>query len=243
MTRALALNDRLAESHAVLGNIFLRRDWDFPAAERELKLALNLQPGYSPYEYWYALATILCGHAAQAVAELEIGRMVNPKSETIAMATGTLYLAMRRFETAEKYARQALALTPDDAFSHQLLGFVFEQQGNYAAAISEFRSCLSTSPDSGHCMPDLGHALALSGKVSDARSIFRKLEMKRSPDRISLALVWLGLKDNKRALDMLDQAYRDREAKLPWIRVDPRFDPLVSEPRFSDLLARIGLPL
>ena len=243
LQRALALNDRLGDAHAVLGNIYLRREWDFPAAERELKRALDLEPGHSPYEYWYALATVLRGHMGEALSEMEIGRMVNPKSETIRMATGTVYFAMRQFDTAGTYARQGLALRPDDPFSREILGLALEEQGKYREAISEFRACASTSHDSALCLPDLGHALALSGNVTEAQAILEKLSVKPQTDKMSLALLWLGLKDNDRALEMLDHAYRNREPKLPWIKVDPRFDPLVNEPRFSELLSRMEVPL
>ncbi len=241
--KALGFNDRLTDAHAVLGNIYLRREWNFPAAEQELKRALELNPGHSPYEYWYALAAALRGHVADALAEMDIGRMVNPKSETICMATGMVYLVMRQFGIAEMWARKALELAPDDALSRQLLGLTLEQQRRLPAAIAVFRVCAAASRESSQCIADLGHALALSGNVGEASTFLHKLAVKPKPDSLSIALIWLGLRDKSKALDSLDQAYRNHEPKLPWIRVDPRFASLVSEPRFAALLERIGLPL
>ncbi|MFN7992233.1 MAG: winged helix-turn-helix domain-containing protein [Bryobacteraceae bacterium] len=235
--RAIALDDRLFDAHALLGNIYLNHEADSAAAERELKRALVLQPGHSPYEYWYAQAAILNGHFTDALEELEIGRMVNPGSDTIRMATALVYLAMRQPEEAERWARQAVELGPGDVFNRRVLGLALEQRGKYAEAIEEFRVCAERPRDWGDCVPALGHALAVSGHTADARRILRALEERPETGTPALALLYVGLGEYARAVAVLKKEVGNRDPRFAWVKLDARFDPLRKGGEWTKLVA------
>ena len=121
--RAIALDERDPDAHAILGNIHLWRDWDAAGAERELHRALVLDPGPSAYERWYALAASVLGRYGKALEELAIGEMANPASEVIKAELGRLHYELGHWDDAWRYAQEALPLAPQYQPTHLLLGF------------------------------------------------------------------------------------------------------------------------
>lgn len=236
--RAMALNDRIADPHARLGNIYLYNEWDFGAAERELRRSLELQPGPDAVERWYALAAALRGHFDAAIPELELGRMVNPTAEKILTALGTLYLYLGRYEEAAGLARQALAIAPHDRLSNLLLGLVEEQQGRYGEAKAHFLVCTAGPKEVFHCRAAFGHACAVSGDRKEAERILRELG---EGEPLSTGIIYAGLGETARALDSFEKGFTLREPDIPFIKVDPRLRQLRPDPRFRSLLARMGL--
>jgi predicted Zn-dependent protease len=173
-----------------------------------------------------------------ALAEMEIGLMVNPSSELIRAATAQIYLAMGRPVEAEREAQTAVALAPGDALCRQMLGLAVEQRGNCHEAIDHFRRCVKSLTDDLRCRPALAHAEAICGQTVQARKTAQELD---SHDNLSAALVHVSLGENARALDLLEKSYDRREPDLPFVKFDPRFGPVRADTRFQALLARLRL--
>jgi TolB-like protein len=248
--RAIALDERDPDAHAILGNIHLWRDWDAAGAERELHRALVLDPGPSAYERWYALAASMLGRYDKALDELAIGEMANPTSEVIKCELGRLQYELGHWNEAWRYAQEALPLGPQYQPTHLLLGLLYEQKRNYLEAISEFKSCVPptariagprSAPFELWCQAALAHTYAISGSLTEARKLAQVIQDHYLDSKVSLALVHLSLGDRTRALSLVEQAFRARELYFLLFKIDPRFASLRAEPRCRTLLESIGL--
>lgn len=240
--KAVALDDRLADAHARLGNIFLRREWNFIEAERELQRSVVLDPGSSPITRWYSEAARLREKYADARTELENGLMANPSSEIIETELGMLDFQLDRVADAEEHMRRSLAGHPSYRPAHLLAGLLHERAGRFAEAENELRSCSNESEFGRLCLAGLGHAYGAERKTREAIQVVRQLEAVNARSMSLVALVHLGIADRDRALEALEQAYKERDKFLPLVKIDPRFRPLLSESRFRALMGRLGFP-
>jgi serine/threonine-protein kinase len=240
--KAIALDDRLADAHARLGNILLRREWNFIEAERELQRSVVLDPGSSPITRWYSEAARLREKYADARAELENGLLANPSSEIIETEFGMLDFQLDRVTDAEAHMRRALAGHPSYRPAHLLAGLLHERAGRFVAAENELRSCSNESELGRLCLAGLGHVYGVERKTREAIEVARQIEAVDGRSISLAALVYLGMADRNRALDALEQAYTERDKFLPLVKIDPRFSPLLFEPRFRALMGRLGLP-
>jgi TolB-like protein/tetratricopeptide (TPR) repeat protein len=248
--RAIALDERDPDAHAILGNIHLWREWDPAGGERELYRALVLDPGTSAYERWYALAASVLGRHDKALEELAIGEMANPGSEVIKTELGRLHYELGHWDEAWRYAQKALPLAPQYQLTHLLRGLLHEQKRDYPAAISEFKACVPptavvagprSAPFLLWCQAALAHTYAISGAPLEARKLAQVIQDRYLDSNVSLALVHLALGDRTRALNLVEQAFRERELYFLLLKSDPRFASLRAEPRCQTLLRRIGL--
>ncbi len=248
--RAIALDDRDPDAHAILGNIHLWHEWDAAGGERELHRALVLEPGRDAYERWYALAASMLGRYDKALEELAIGEMANPGSEVIKAELGRLHYELGHWDDAWRYAREALPLAPQYQPTHLLLGLLHEQKRDYPRAISEYKACIPPAaivagPRSAvfelSCQAALAHTYAISGAVTEARKLAQVIQDHYLDSNVSLALVYLALGDRTRALNLVEQAFRERELYFLHFKIDPRFASLRAEPRCQTLLKSIGL--
>lgn len=237
LARALALDDRLAEAHAALGNILLFHEWNFGAAEHELKRALELKPGVDSWSRWYALVASLRGHQEMARQELEYAELASPDSEVIKAELGRIALELGHPQAAETYARRSLAIGENYPPARFLLGLISERQRNHHQAIAEYRKCAAASPTWGlACNAAVAHALIASGDRAGAGDILPTLR-----GQTSLALVALAMGDPEGAHAALERAIGAREVDFLQVKNDARFDPLRPDPRFNALLLRAGM--
>lgn len=243
-TRAIELDERVPEAHAVLGNIFLWRDWNFVSAERELMRALELQPGPSAYERWYAIAAELRGHAPAALEELEFGELVNPRSETIQCEIAGALLQLGQHLQAQRKVEACLAISPGYTIGIKLAGMIQEARGDYRAAKVIYGQPLHMyETDNVWRLASLGHAEAMSGNLGEGRRILHRI-LSRRPQTYgrqrSLALLHLALGQTDEALAELEAANLERDVELPLIAIDPRFRQLEGNARYRALLRATG---
>jgi serine/threonine protein kinase/Flp pilus assembly protein TadD len=242
--KALALDDSLAEAHNSLAVVLQLTDWDWEAAEREHRRAIQLNPSHATAHHWYALCLVRLGRLDEAIAEIRRAREMDPLSLIVnADSAWVLYLA-RRYDQAVEGYRKTLEMDPNFFPAQRHVGMACVQLGQHQQAISEFQKALKLSPGDTFALGQLGHACALAGQKSEAIRILNALKERSRRGYVSaydLAAVTTGLGDKDQALAWLEKAYQDRAQWLFYAKVEPWMDPLRSDPRFQDLLRRMRL--
>ena len=239
---ALKVDPDLVEAQVSLAFVkcLFERDWQ--EAEAGFKRALELNPNYGPAHQWYGVSLAGAGRLDEAVAQVKRAQQVDPLSLTINAVVGWMLYFAREYDKAIEQEKIVLEMDADFALAHRYLGLIYEQKGMYAEAISEFQKAEALSAarplDSG----SLGHAYAIAGKKAEARQILKRVS-ERSPQVYfpahDVALMYLGLGEKDLAFDWLDKAFQERSPWLMHLNVDPRFDPVRSDPRFRDLIRRL----
>ncbi|MFQ5463175.1 MAG: tetratricopeptide repeat protein [Phycisphaerae bacterium] len=243
-TAALQIDERLAEAHAALAVAAKDYEWDWSAAEREFEAAIRLNPGYAIAHQWYAEYLAEMGRHEEAIAEMERARALDPLSLIINANRGLLRYFARDYDQAIVHCQEALELGPDFAPAHLYLGWAYERKGMYEKAIAEFQKAGAFGIARGLSLTHLGHAYAVAGRKRQAREVLdeaTELSKREFVSPYGIALIYIGLGEKDRALEWLDKACDAREPAALWLKVAPFFDNLRDDPRFDDLLRRIGL--
>ncbi|HMD99714.1 MAG TPA: winged helix-turn-helix domain-containing protein [Terriglobia bacterium] len=238
--KALEIDDDLADGHAELADALIGLNWDWGTAERELKRALEINPNSASVHRSYAGYLEAIGRPTEAIAQTELLLQLDPVSPVSRAAVVGFYYGARRYDQALAQARRALELDPG-AIPPFELAVIWVEKGMYQEAIRAFQK-LGDHP---HVLGHMGNACARAGRVTEARSAVAKLKEHVQIDglgtyEIALAYAWLGEKDA--AFAWLERAYAVRDKGLTSIKIDPCLDLLRSEPRFRDLVRRVGLP-
>ncbi len=243
--KALEIDDRLAEAHVSLGYASMAYDWDWPTAGKHFERALALNPAYPTARQWYSEYLIAFGRTDEGLAEAKRALDLDPLSLLVNRSMARqLYLA-RRFDQAIEQGRKMLEMDPGFALAHWQLGQAYTAKGMYREALPELKKYSAVSPGSPLGLAYLGYALARSGERSQALRVLdelRTLSKRRYVYSLSLARVYVGLGENDQAFAWLEQSYEERSTGFYLLKVDPMWDPLRSDPRFADLVRRIGLP-
>jgi tetratricopeptide (TPR) repeat protein len=238
--RAIELDDSLPEGHAELANTAMTLDWDWATAETQFNRALELNPNSAPIHEKYAFYLARTGQLSKALAEVERGVDLDPVTWHSFHAEGFICYFARHYDDALSLIQRVRALNinpPDWSF---LRGDVYVEQGKFSESIAEFLKS-GAGPDSlGH----LGNTYARAGRIDDARKTIARLEQhvqKNGVGRYEIALVYAGLGNRQQAFKWLEDAYAAHDVGLLYLRIDPCLDPLRSDPRFDDLVRRVGL--
>lgn len=240
-TNALMIDPESAETHSTLGFIHLYHDWDGAAAASEFSRALQINPTYAMAHSWNAENLAAMRRHSEAVAEAKKALEGDPVSPIINTNAGFVLHLAGQYDQAIEMLKRAIEIDPAFPRAHFRLGAVYEQKGLYDQALMEFQEAVRLSGDS-HYEAFAGHAYALLGNTAGARKVLSDL-MKRSQRQYvppyAIALVHLGLRRKKDALDWLEKAFEDRSTSIAFLKVDPVLDPLRSDPRFVALTQRI----
>jgi eukaryotic-like serine/threonine-protein kinase len=242
--KALELDEDLAEAHTARAFIYFMWEWNWADAGREYRRAIELKPDYSSARQWYSSLLAATGRTDEALAEVKQARISDPFSLSIAAHPGWINYLSRNAEATVREARQALKLDPNFLPARRYLALGYDLQGKYNEAVPEFQKALSLSPGSTLLKAELGYAYAKSGRREEALRALDELQRSPGQRRASafhLALVHIGLGENDRAIELLENAYNERAERLVWIRADPRFDPLRLDARFNEILRGMGL--
>jgi TolB-like protein/Flp pilus assembly protein TadD len=245
-SRALAIDETLADAHLSMAIIAHWYEWDWASAGREFKRAIELNPDDPrPHGYysWY-LATM--GRTDQALAEAKRGQQLDPVSSEANLFVGSVLVFTRQYDQAIEQLRSGIELDPTYWYAHDFLGRAYEQKGRLPEAIAEFQRALELAKDNAENWSNLGHAYALSGKRGEAQKIIDQLKELSAHSYVApynFAAIYAGLGDKDQAFAWLDRAYVDRSGFLAfYLKSDAHMDSLRSDPRFKDLVRRIGLP-
>jgi TolB-like protein/DNA-binding winged helix-turn-helix (wHTH) protein/Flp pilus assembly protein TadD len=242
-TKALALDENLGEAHTSLAFALDLYGWDWKTAEAEYKVAIKLNPGYATAHLWYAWHLIVLGRSGEGISELKKAESLDPLSLIISADMADALCIAHLFDDAVQQSKKTLEMDPHFAVGHYELGQALEQKQMHDEAIAEFQRAIEISGHSGAFDSSLAHAYAVSGRQEEATKIAKDLESRNDQNpsaEANIALIYVGLGDQDQAMIWLNKAYDARFN--PSILLRPAYDPLRSDPRFKDLLRRIGLP-
>jgi TolB-like protein/DNA-binding winged helix-turn-helix (wHTH) protein/Flp pilus assembly protein TadD len=243
-TKALALDNTLGEAHTSLAFSLDLFDWDWGAAEKEYKRAVQLSPSYATAHQWYAWHLILGGRNTEAVAEMRRAESLDPLSLIISADAADILFIARLYDESIRQSQKAMEMDPRFAVAHYQLGQALGQKRMFTEAIEELQKAIRFSGGNRTFTSNLAYVYAVSGKRSKATDLLAGL-MHPSNNGFSnapeIALIYVGLGDKDQAMVWLEKAYEERFN--PSVLLRPCFDPLRSDPRFQDLLYRIGLKI
>jgi TolB-like protein/Flp pilus assembly protein TadD len=243
-TRALELDPTLAEAHASLGHVRLFYDWNWEGAEAAFRRAIELNPNYAPAPHWLAMCLMARAHFAEAIQAVQQALALDPQSPYVRMNVGYIFYVSRQYDRALAEYSDALEAHPN-AVMRAVRGGVYVQQGMFDEGISDIELA-SEMLEGRNLIPAayLGFAYARAGRRNDAERVLRELQeisAERFVNPDYLAIVLIGLGENDRAIEWL---YRATEARTDWpvfFPVDPVTDSIRSDPRYQELLRRVGL--
>ena len=242
--KALQLDDSLAEAHTSLGAINYWYDFDWTGGERELRRAIALNPSYAEAHDQYGYLLMLEGRFDESVAEFRRACDLDPLSAEYTNDVALVLFFQAKYEAAREQARKALELAPGFDFAQSTLGGIDIQAGNVNQGITELEKAVQMSSSPQVFLPNLGYAYAKNGERGKASAIIAELNQMSSRQYVSplcAAVVYIGLGDKQRALGGLEKAYAARSQLLAYLKIDMRWDPVRSDPRFIALLKKVGL--
>jgi TolB-like protein/Flp pilus assembly protein TadD len=240
--KALALDPDLAQAHSALANV-LQQEWDWAGAEAEYKRALELAPNDASTYAGYALWLSCEGRTDEAVTWIRKARELDPTVITGGSVSWILFQA-HRYEDAIREARSALALQPDNATDMLALGFALDANHQPGEAVVVLQKAFALSKGSPAVAGVLIRAYALAGRRSDALKLLADLKQRQSAGYVpsgAFVNAYLGLGETEQAFAALEQAVQEKSNILQFVKTHPYFDPIRSDPRFRDLVRRVGL--
>ncbi|MGH9426819.1 MAG: TPR end-of-group domain-containing protein, partial [Terriglobia bacterium] len=253
VTKALEIDATLAEARASLAFIRLNYDWDWSGAEGEFKRALALNPNYATAHQWYGWQLMLMGRQEESFAEMKRAQQLDPFSLAIHTDLGLYFCYTGQYDRAIEQFRKTLEMEPNLKQVHAYLWSVYVRKGMYKEALDEAEKALtsSTTTTSGMIaarrneLAELREAYAVSGiKGYWQKGIeLEKERAKRERTAIipgNMASYYANLGDKDQALQWLEKAYQDRSNQMLYLKVD-QWDGCRSDPRFTDLMRRVGL--
>jgi eukaryotic-like serine/threonine-protein kinase len=242
--RALESDKSLAEAYAVLADVEWSYDWDATAAETAFQRALQINPSYATAHQWYALYLSNLGKNEQAMAHISRAQEVDPLSPIIEVNAGWCYYVSGRYDEAIELLKRVAEKEPNFWVVHSTLGQSYLAKVQLPDAIHELELARSLSPEATRNMALLANAYALGGRSAESRRLLQELislSRKRYISPVYMAIVSIGLGEKDQAFAWLEKAYADRSDWMVLLQTEPLFDPVRSDPRFQDLLRRIGV--
>jgi len=243
-TKAVELDDALAEAHTALGAIRLTYDWDGSAAETELKRAIALNPNSPTAHDWYAQFLIAMGRHNEAIEEIRRAQELDPLSLSISADQELVLFMARRYDEAIEQCRKAIDYAPNFYLPRAYLGITYAQKRRFPEAIAELQAARKLD-DSPVVLAFLAEATALSGDRNQAKKLrdeLTEVAKRRYVCSYEIATVHASLGEKEAAFQWFEKAYEDRSDCIIWLKADPRLDSLRSDPRFTKMLRRVGLP-
>jgi serine/threonine protein kinase/tetratricopeptide (TPR) repeat protein len=247
--KALELDDSLAEAHAALARAQYYFGWDWPSAEREFKRAVELNPNSAISHHGYSELLLVRARFDESIAEGMRALEIDPLSPQIVADLAYTYLVMRRYDEAIAQQRKALDLDPNAAWIRHDMAHAYTLKGAYAQAIAEEDKipvqAKVVAAENKLIASGIGWIYAVSGRRADALKIaeqFKDLASHAYVDFYQVAEIYAALDDKDEAFRLLERAYEEHSSNMPFLAVDPFWDGIRSDPRYADLLRRMGLP-
>lgn len=244
-TRALELDETLAEAHIAMGAARLLYDWNWAEAERELKRAQALNPNNADTHDLYGYYLNAMGRLDEASAQTRLSEELDPLSPMINTDVGVNYYYAQQYDQSIAQNEKTVNLDSRFFIAYLWLGQAYEQKKMYAEAIATFQKGMNQAERHPQLLASLGHAYALAGqrdKAQKALDELREMSKQRYVSPYLIAVVYAGLGDKDQTFAWLEKAYEDRSFFLIWLNVEPRFEGLRDESRFAALARRVGLP-
>jgi TolB-like protein/DNA-binding winged helix-turn-helix (wHTH) protein/Flp pilus assembly protein TadD len=241
--KALGLDGALGEAHNSLAFCLDGFDWDFDSAGREFRRAIELNPGYATAHHWYAWHLSLLGRYDSAIAEMRKAENLDPLSLVINADLAELLVLAHSYDESIRQSRKTIEMDPNFGLAHNHLAQAYLQKRMNNEAVAELQIAVQLSGGSPTCIANLARAYVASGKRSEAEKLLSHLKKRSNPSSShasEIAVIYASLGDTDQAMDWLEKSYEERFN--PGVLLRPGFDPLRSDPRFEDLVRRIGFP-
>jgi TolB-like protein/Tfp pilus assembly protein PilF len=246
--KALELDNSLAEAHTSLAFILDNYEHDFEKAEKEYQLSIELKPGYATAHHWYAWHLAYLGRHEEAIKEILRARELDPLSPRINANVGYILYFAREYERALEELKKSIELFPEHLANYAITGRVYAKMGRYGEAISSYEHLYEHLYEllgvRGGLSTRLAYIYSLSGKRGEAQKKLSNIieySKQNFVPPISIARVYVGLGEKEEAFFWLEKGYSQNDARLIYLKIDPTFDPLRSDPRYTQLLRKIGL--
>jgi eukaryotic-like serine/threonine-protein kinase len=242
--KALSLDDKLAEAHASLAAVKLWREFDWEAGERGFRKAIDLNPSYATAHLWLALYLAAMGRIDEALLEIRFGHELDPLSRVLSLNLARILYFARQFDEAVKQCLKTIEMFPDYLIAHRRLGMTYGEKGLFEEAEAEFNGALRLSAKDSETMSAMAYVYAAQERTDEARRILEELEHLASQGYVSpysLARVHIGLGQFDEAFAQLEKTFQERHGILSYIKVEPMFDRIREDARYTDLLRRLGL--
>jgi serine/threonine protein kinase/TolB-like protein/lipoprotein NlpI len=241
--KVIELDSTLAEPHAALGLIAMNYDWDWATAEKEYKRAIELNPNYPTAHHWYAEYLNVQGRFDESLAEIRRAHELDPQSQIINSDTGKILYFARRYDEAADVFRKCLETDPTFLQAHHWLGQIYHEKALYDDAIAEFKGGDKPEP-SPWTISMIGRTLAKAGKKAEAQKTLQALQeirKRRELEPQNFIPIYIGLGEKDEVFALLEKEYEVRSTGLTGLKVNPFYDSLRSDPRFTSLLRRVHL--
>lgn len=241
--RALQIDDSLAEAHTSSARIY-QSQWRWAEAEEEFKRAISLNPNYPTAHLWFAVYLRIGQQFDEAMRENKRAQELDPLSPTISRQVAAAYLLKNDINSAIEQCQKVIELDPSFHLAHETLGWAYLKQRSYEKAIAEFQKAVELSGRASSMLSFLGHCYAVTGRRAEAYAVLKELEEKYARGEAigqDQAGVYAGLGDKDQAFKWLERDYEQRSGQLPFITYWFSFDVIRSDPRYADLVRRIGL--
>jgi tetratricopeptide (TPR) repeat protein len=245
---AIEIDSDLAEAHGALAWVEWAYDWDWLGAEKEYKKAFELNPSSASSHLRYSLYLVSMGRFDEAMSEGQKAYKLDPLSPFATRTVGWVYLLARRYDEALTWYNKSVELEPNaGVLTRADIAWTYALKGAHTEAMAEYGKLpRRANPAEDQAIAGgSGFLLAISGRRREALDIiaqFKKLSESRYIDGCMVASVYAALGDKKRAFEWLNKAFEERSPSMAFLKVDPFFDNLRSDPRYPDLLRRVGLP-
>jgi tetratricopeptide (TPR) repeat protein len=243
--KGLQLDDSLAETHASMGHILHNYDWDFEAAEREFRRAIELNPNYAIAHHWYSHYLMQLGRTEESLQEAKLAKELDPLSPFVNNGLARQYYLSRQYDKAIEQCKIGLQIDPTYLPARIQLALAYEQKGMLDESIAglENTRTIAASLPVVHAL--LAHVYATAGRKNDAQRELNVLTAAVAQGHYVspsyLAIIAIAMGDKDKAFGYLEQSHQDRSEHMLYLGVEPLVDPLRSDPRFDALLKRVGL--
>jgi DNA-binding winged helix-turn-helix (wHTH) protein/Tfp pilus assembly protein PilF len=241
--RALELDERSAEAHTALALIIQNEDWDWQTSGKEFRRAIELNPNYATAHHWYAEHLMWLGRFDEALSESDRALQLDPLSLIIASDRGAILYSSRQYDRAIEEFRTVLRKDPNFGRA-RIVTYAYVEKGMFDQALAEAETVRRLFGESLWYWSNLAYIYGRTGQLERARRALEKLEKLSRHEQVDPStMLWahLGMGDKEEALADLSKAYSGHSGILTTLKVEPAFDPLRSDPRFQDLLRRVGL--
>lgn len=241
--KALDLDPQLAEAHVLLAATY-QKEWKWAESEAEFKRALELKPNDAPGHRGFASWLLCQGRLEEAVAWSQRARQLDPLGVDGLVVNGVLLFYARHYDESIQELRSVVAVQPGNAQAHWFLGYALIAEGEPEQAIPLLEKAVVLSDRSPAVMGVLVRAYAHAGRRADAIRLLGELKKRTEAGYVPAGAflnAYLGLDDKEQAFAWLERAYKEKSAIMQFLKVHPHFDPLRSDPRFADLVHRVGL--
>jgi TolB-like protein/Tfp pilus assembly protein PilF/class 3 adenylate cyclase len=242
--KAIEIDGSLAEPHATLALVHMWFDWDWAAAEREAQHAIRLNPnlGFSHWAYAHVLSNL--GRHEEAITQAVRARELDPLSLIANAREGAVFYYAERYDRAKISLEKTVTIDPTFWIAHLFLGYLQLQTGDHEKAAAEFAKAKEFSKGNSEATAMTGYIAARKGETAKARAVLDELNSRSAQGYVpphSVAIVYIGMGENEQALAWLEKSYQERDVRLSFLKIDSKWDPLRSDPRFISLLKRINL--